>query len=143
MHLIDSAAGDVPLCVDLDGTLVATDVFVESLVALLARAPWLLLQLPWWLLQGRAALKREVLHRSPVDPAHLPYRVDILGVAQGASKRRTLDLLSPPAADDVRRARSRPLRRLLCRRHCERRPAQPHRQAKGGGPLRAFRRARL
>lgn len=71
-------SGDVPLCVDLDGTLVATDLFVESLVALLARAPWFIVAIPWWLRRGRAALKREVWRRSPVDPAHLPYRIDVL-----------------------------------------------------------------
>src|SRR5512135_531653 len=71
-------ARDVPLCVDLDGTLVATDLFVESLVALLTCAPWFLVRLPWWLIQGRAVLKHELLRRAPVDPAHLPYRIDVL-----------------------------------------------------------------
>lgn len=68
----------VPLCVDLDGTLVATDMLVESLVALLARAPWCIMLIPWWMRNGRGALKREVLLRSPVEPAHLPYRIDVL-----------------------------------------------------------------
>jgi 4-hydroxybenzoate polyprenyltransferase len=64
--------------VDLDGTLVATDLFAESLVALLARAPWVIVAIPWWLRKGRAALKREVSRRTPVDLAHLPWRIDVL-----------------------------------------------------------------
>ena len=46
-----------PLVVDLDGTLIRTDLIWEHLAALLRRNPlWLLPVLVWWL-RGRAFLK--------------------------------------------------------------------------------------
>ncbi len=63
----------LPLCVDLDGTLLRSDLLVESTLALLAQRPWLLFLLPFWLLRGKANLKRQVASRVTIDPAHLPY----------------------------------------------------------------------
>ena len=45
----ETVAGESPLYVDLDGTLVKTDLVWEVLLALLRHRPWLLLALPcWW-----------------------------------------------------------------------------------------------
>ncbi|HJR75694.1 MAG TPA: UbiA family prenyltransferase [Nitrospiraceae bacterium] len=69
-----SALRRVPLCVDLDGTLIKTDLFWESLLALLKRHPVLgLLRLPFWLLRGRAYLKGELAGRVRLNMATLPY----------------------------------------------------------------------
>ncbi|MEO6966883.1 MAG: hypothetical protein ABI132_00270, partial [Rhodanobacteraceae bacterium] len=69
---------ELPLCVDLDGTLIKSDLLVESALTLLRRNPLYLLQMPVWLLRGRANLKRQIATRSLVDPALLPYREDLL-----------------------------------------------------------------
>ena len=62
----------VPLCVDLDGTLIKTDLLWESLARLLRRNPlWLLPVLFWWT-RGRAHLKRQLVRRVTIDPAALP-----------------------------------------------------------------------
>src|SRR6185369_2489211 len=42
------------LCVDLDGTLVKSDTLVDSALVLARYHPALLLQIPSWLLQGKA-----------------------------------------------------------------------------------------
>ena len=63
----------VPLCVDLDGTLLRSDLLVESLLALVRRRPLLCLRLPFWLGRGRARFKQEISERVSVDPATLPY----------------------------------------------------------------------
>ncbi len=63
----------VALCVDLDGTLIASDLLLESLVLLLKRNPLYLLYLPLWLLRGKAALKSEIASRVTLNPAALPY----------------------------------------------------------------------
>jgi len=64
----------VPLCVDLDGTLIKTDLFWESSVLLLKRNPLWLFALPIWWMKGRAHLKRKIAARSgQLDPARLPY----------------------------------------------------------------------
>lgn len=66
------------LCVDLDGTLIAGDVFWESLLLLARRQPWACLLLPLWLCRGRAYAKRQVALRVALDPASLPYRPEVL-----------------------------------------------------------------
>lgn len=63
----------IPLCVDLDGTLIRSDLLWESVVVAVKRAPWTLLQIPFWLLRGRARLKHEIARRGPVEAATLPY----------------------------------------------------------------------
>ena len=70
--------GSVPLCVDMDGTLIRTDVLWESVVLLLKRRPHCLLALPFWFLRGRAHLKRQVARRVELDPATLPYHRELL-----------------------------------------------------------------
>jgi 4-hydroxybenzoate polyprenyltransferase len=67
-----------PLVVDLDGTLVRTDLFLESLFSLLRQAPLSLFALPFWLLKGRAHLKHEIARRVRLDVALLPYRTVLL-----------------------------------------------------------------
>ena len=68
-----SAPRSPPLCVDLDGTVVRTDMLFESLVAALRRNPFVGLLVPFWLLGGRAHLKRQLAARAAIDPAALPY----------------------------------------------------------------------
>lgn len=75
-----SAAG-TPLFVDLDGTLIRTDVLFESAVLAVRRSPAVLLRMPVWLmLGGRARLKRELAGRAGelFDPAALPYVPEVL-----------------------------------------------------------------
>lgn len=77
-----------PLCVDLDGTLLRSDLLLESALALLARRPWLLLALPFWLLGGKARLKREIASRVALDPATLPYDERVLALLREQPQRR-------------------------------------------------------
>ncbi len=67
-----------PLAVDLDGTLVKTDLLIESFVALIKQAPWCLLAIPFWLLRGRAYLKKQIAQRVSLDVEVLPYRQELL-----------------------------------------------------------------
>jgi len=82
------AAPTRPLCVDLDGTLLRSDLLLESTLALLARRPWLLLALPLWLLGGKARLKREIASRVSLDATHLPYDERVLALLQAQPQRR-------------------------------------------------------
>jgi 4-hydroxybenzoate polyprenyltransferase/phosphoserine phosphatase len=69
----------VPLCVDLDGTLVKSDTFHDSLCILLRSRPASLLQIPEWLMHGgKARVKAEVALLAPLDAAHLPYNQALL-----------------------------------------------------------------
>lgn len=66
------------LCVDLDGTLIRTDLLWECIVALLKTQPLILFLLPVWLLGGRANLKLQLAKRVRLDVASLPYRDDVV-----------------------------------------------------------------
>ncbi|MGJ7491008.1 UbiA family prenyltransferase [Variovorax sp. ZT4R33] len=72
------------LYIDLDGTLVATDLLHESLLQLVRASPLSLLMLPAWLTRGRAALKHEVARRVDIDVTTLPYREEVLRLARDA-----------------------------------------------------------
>ena len=63
----------VALCVDLDGTLIRSDLLLESFLLLLQRNPLYLLLVPLWLLGGKAKLKAEIAKRVELDPQALPY----------------------------------------------------------------------
>jgi len=69
---------DVPLCVDLDGTLINTDLLMESLFALIRQEPLTSLQVPFWFLQGKARLKEEIVKRVRIDISRLPYHIEFL-----------------------------------------------------------------
>ena len=62
-----------PLVVDLDGTLIKTDLLWEALARLLRRKPLMLLAVLFWWMRGRAFLKRQLARRVTIDPAALPY----------------------------------------------------------------------
>ncbi|MBM2816666.1 MAG: UbiA prenyltransferase [Ignavibacteria bacterium] len=69
---------NIPLCVDLDGTLIATDTLYESALLLLKKSPLTALQLPFWLLGGKAKLKAHISNRVELNPATLPYKQKVL-----------------------------------------------------------------
>jgi 4-hydroxybenzoate polyprenyltransferase len=66
------------LCVDLDGTLIRTDLLAESLSGALRQNFWIIFLLPLWLLKGRHYLKAELSRRSTVDPTLLPYNQPLI-----------------------------------------------------------------
>jgi 4-hydroxybenzoate polyprenyltransferase/phosphoserine phosphatase len=67
-----------PLFIDLDGTLVKTDLLVESYISLFKQRPLLALKAPLWLLRGKAYLKDRVAEAIEVDPTLLPYHPEML-----------------------------------------------------------------
>jgi 4-hydroxybenzoate polyprenyltransferase len=67
-----------PLCVDLDGTLLATDLLWESIILLLRNRAITLLRSPLWLSKGRAHFKRKIAESVTLNPASLPYREDVI-----------------------------------------------------------------
>lgn len=71
-------SGSAILAVDLDGTLIGTDLLWECAFALVKRNPLFLLLLPYWLAHGKARLKHEVFSRVEPSPESLPYREGVL-----------------------------------------------------------------
>lgn len=77
----------VPLCVDLDGTLIRTDVTQESLVLALAKKPWILFLLPLWLLHGRAYLKMRLSALVTLTPSRLPYNYTVIDAIEESRRK--------------------------------------------------------
>ena len=95
---------DVPLAVDLDGTLVSTDLLWESIFLLLKKNILFVFMLPVWLFAGKAYLKRQVAERVTLDVARLPYRTQFLDFLRNEyASGRTL-VLATAAAEPVARA---------------------------------------
>lgn len=69
----------MPLAVDLDGTLIATDLLWEGLFQLLRQQPLMLFFMPFWVFSGGPArLKQEIAKRIDIDATGLPYREAVL-----------------------------------------------------------------
>ncbi|MEM0946424.1 MAG: UbiA family prenyltransferase [Pseudomonadota bacterium] len=62
----------VPLVVDLDGTLSRTDTLHEALLSITATQPALLMKMPTWLSEGRAAFKSHVADNKVMAGNMLP-----------------------------------------------------------------------
>lgn len=71
-------AAATPVCVDLDGTLVAGDLLWESFVILVRQRPWTAMVMLFSLFGGRARFKQRVASLVPVDGAALAYRPEVL-----------------------------------------------------------------
>ncbi|WP_353236180.1 UbiA family prenyltransferase [Diaphorobacter ruginosibacter] len=72
----------IPLVVDLDGTLIHTDMLHETALKAARNAPLSMFSMPGWLAQGKAALKKQLAGRSHVDPALLPYNEELINWLQ-------------------------------------------------------------
>lgn len=68
----------LPLVVDLDGSLIYSDLLWESLLQFLKMRPWAIVQVLFWLLQGKAVLKHQLAQHTDIDVASLPYDATIL-----------------------------------------------------------------
>lgn len=91
-----TATQALPLCVDLDGTLIRSDAFLEGLFAL--RPGRGLLRVARAALAGRAAFKAAVAAETRLDPALLPYNEALLAwLAEERAKGRRIVLAT--AAD--------------------------------------------
>jgi 4-hydroxybenzoate polyprenyltransferase/phosphoserine phosphatase len=67
-----------PLVVDLDGTLVDTDLMLESFWGLVSCHPHQTWRVPFWALRGKAHLKSELGRRADLNVSALPYRSDVV-----------------------------------------------------------------
>lgn len=83
----------IPLVVDIDGTLVHSDLLVESAFVLARTSPQSLLKLPVWLRAGKAKLKAKIARRADLGIAELPYNralIEYLKVEKAKGRRLIL-----------------------------------------------------
>ena len=74
----------VPLCVDLDGTLVRVDLLHEGLLQAVKRGPSEVLGLLGALTKGKAPFKHKVAALCAVDASSLPYRAEVIALIEEA-----------------------------------------------------------
>lgn len=89
---------DPPLCVDLDGTLIAADTLRLSLLMLARRQPWRLLPAAGWVMGGRAAFKAYVAGCILPEVGSLPWRARVVDFLK-AEHARGRRLILATAAD--------------------------------------------
>lgn len=77
LHL-QTTSDDVPLVVDLDGTLLRTDLLHESTLMLIKTNPLSMLSLPGWMVDGKARFKREIAQRVSLDYLGMPYHEELV-----------------------------------------------------------------
>jgi 4-hydroxybenzoate polyprenyltransferase/phosphoserine phosphatase len=73
-----AADAGIPLCVDLDGTLVKSDTLVDSVLVMARQRPAELLRIPGWLAKGKAAFKQKVAAAVALNVEYLPYNQPLL-----------------------------------------------------------------
>ena len=91
---LEERSETIPLAVDLDGTLIKTDMLWESLIALLKTNVFAIFLLPFWLIKGRAYLKHEIARRITLDVATLPFNKEFLAFLQEEHKRGRVLILT-------------------------------------------------
>lgn len=131
---------DLPLCVDLDGTLLRINTLHEAAFNAVLSDWRVLLQIPSWLAAGRARLKQELANRWRFAAGQLPYNQPLLRLidqerARGrrivlctAADRRIADAVAEHlgvfdeviASDGTTNFRGRRKAEELCRRFGER-----------------------
>ncbi|HVW38308.1 MAG TPA: hypothetical protein VHB99_13425, partial [Pirellulales bacterium] len=67
-----------PLCVDLEGALVKTDLTAEAMLLLAKQRPWMLPLLLWRAIWGWANFKRRIFQLAMTAAELLPYRTETL-----------------------------------------------------------------
>jgi len=93
-----NSLAQIPLCIDLDGTLSPSDTLAESVCGVLKKSPLSAFLFPIWLLKGRAHLKGEFAKRFQPDAKLLPIHPEILEYAR-AQKQAGRKLVLVTAAD--------------------------------------------
>jgi 4-hydroxybenzoate polyprenyltransferase len=91
-----------PLCVDLDGTLIATDSLWESILLLFRT--WHIFLLPFWLIRGRANLKYKVAQHVSLNVATLPYYENVLNFLEDEKQKGRVLVLATAAHESIAQA---------------------------------------
>jgi 4-hydroxybenzoate polyprenyltransferase len=92
------------IVVDLDGTLISTDMLVESLFLFIRKYPKHFFKVLFWLCMGKAHLKRRLADSVTPDVSSLPYNAELIGWLKRQAKSGAFLVLA--TASDLRIATS-------------------------------------
>lgn len=86
-------SSEPPLFVDMDGTLLATDITWESLLATIRSRIFNLFLIPIWLFRGKVYLKDRLADGNAIEPELLPYHKNVIDFLTDEDRRgRTIIL---------------------------------------------------
>tara|TARA_B110000483_G_scaffold147180_1_gene175542 strand:- start:301 stop:846 length:546 start_codon:yes stop_codon:yes gene_type:complete len=71
-------ASSTPLIVDLDHTLIDTDLLFLSSLGVLTKSPWLIVHYFFWLWKGKGYLKDQLVKRFEINIPELPYNESVI-----------------------------------------------------------------
>ncbi len=78
-ELIHPPYDSVPLFVDLDGTLIKTDLIIESVFSIIKKQPLMMIVMLYWLLVfGKTRFQEEVALRTAIDFNTIPLQRDFV-----------------------------------------------------------------
>lgn len=92
----------VPLVVDMDGTLLRCDTLHETVMAGISAVPSRVMRYAGWVRLGRAEFKRRVMDLGLLDPAYLPLNPDVVAeIEMARAEGREIALVSASDARQV------------------------------------------
>jgi 4-hydroxybenzoate polyprenyltransferase len=86
-----------PLVVDLDGTLLRSDLLMETAMAFLRSQPLKVFKLLGWLLRGKAALKEGLALETWIDVSVLPYDPEVIEMIKAEQANGRMIVLATAA----------------------------------------------
>ena len=86
------------VAVDLDGTLVKTDLLWESALRYLHRSPTAIFEMVLWALRGPKTLKLELAKRVVLDAETLPYKDEVVDRLRSLKESGSTLVLATAAA---------------------------------------------
>ena len=92
---------DVPLVIDLDGTLLRTDALLESALKLAKERPLSMFQMPFWLWQGHAEFKQKLATLAPLAADTMPINEEVRAFAVSEHARGRKIYLATAADQSV------------------------------------------
>jgi len=92
------------LVVDLDDTLIKTDLLFEQILQVAKSNPLGIWRIPVWALQGKTHLKRQLASAAPLDPRLLPYRQSVLNLVKESKAQGCRVLLASASEERCVRA---------------------------------------
>lgn len=93
----------VPLVLDVDGVVLATDLLHETALAFVKNNPFGIFLLLYWLLAGKATLKKRLAEHTQIDIDRLPLNDSVVANARAAHERGRMVVLATAADESLAR----------------------------------------
>ena len=97
----NAAAGRKPLVVDMDGTLLATDMLLENICWVAGNSFPSLIWMPYWLSKGRSHLKAKLAEIGVPPVENLPYNAECLALITKARSTGTMVVLASASNERI------------------------------------------